>query len=54
MPLGHHPILRVPEGVTGRVSMSPFRFGQVFPGVFENPAKGGILFARSGGALLFS
>lgn len=41
MPLGHHPILRVPEGVTGRVSMSPFRFGQVFPGVFENPAKGG-------------
>jgi hypothetical protein len=41
MCFGHHPILTVPEGVTARVSLSPFRFGRVFPGQFENPAQGG-------------
>jgi len=48
MSLGHHPILRVPEGVTARVSLSPFRFGQVFPGMLEDPAKGGYSLLKAG------
>lgn len=41
MPLGHHAILRVEKAGGGRISTSPFRFGQVMPTPFENPAKGG-------------
>jgi hypothetical protein len=41
MPLGHHPILKVEPGVTGRVSLSAFQFGQVFPGPLECAANGG-------------
>ncbi len=39
---GNHPILDLsglPE-CTGRVSVSPFRWASVFPGVFSNPADG--------------
>lgn len=39
---GHHAMLHFPEGHRpGRVSTSPFVFGQVFPEEFESPAKGG-------------
>lgn len=39
---GHHAMLQFPEGHRpGRVSTSPFVFGQVFPDEFETPAKGG-------------
>lgn len=41
MCFGHHPILKVPEGATARVSVSPFCRGQVFPEELEDPAKGG-------------
>jgi hypothetical protein len=41
MSFGHHANLAVPKDATGRVSISPFHYGQVFPGVFEEPAKGG-------------
>jgi len=41
MCLGHHAILKLPAGASGRVSVSPFRFGMVYPGNFEDPAKGG-------------
>lgn len=42
MNFGHHAMLKFPayEG-SGRISMSPFVYGQVFPGMFENPAEGG-------------
>lgn len=48
MSFGHHPTLRVPEGATARVSLSPFCHGQVFPGRLENPAKGGYSLLRPG------
>jgi len=41
MPLGHHAILRVAAAGGGRISTSAFRFGQVMPTRFEDPAKGG-------------
>ena len=41
MPLGHHAILRFAGEGAARVSMSPFRFGQVMPTRFENPVQGG-------------
>jgi len=42
MNLGHHAILQFPpdEG-SGRISTSGFSFGQVYPGQFEDPARGG-------------
>lgn len=42
MNFGHHAMLKFPayEG-SGRISTSPFVYGQVFPGNFENPAEGG-------------
>ena len=40
--LGHHANLQFPdESGCGLVSTAPFELGQVFPGVFENPANGG-------------
>lgn len=48
MSLGHHAILRVPEGAAGRVSVSPFRFGQVYPGVLERPELGGYSILKPG------
>jgi hypothetical protein len=48
MSFGHHPILKIPEGALGRVSLSPFQFGQVFPGQLENPAQGGYSILKPG------
>ncbi|MDD5198296.1 MAG: hypothetical protein PHC88_00705 [Terrimicrobiaceae bacterium] len=48
MCLGHHAILKIPEGAAGRVSLSPFRFGQVFPGQLEESAKGGYSILKPG------
>ena len=41
MSLGHHPVLKLPGDGAGRISVSPFTYGQVYPGAFENPAQGG-------------
>jgi hypothetical protein len=45
---GHHAMLKVPDGVTARVSVSPFRLGRVFPGQLENPARGGYSILQPG------
>ena len=40
--LGHHAMLKFPEEEgSGRIAVSPFRFGQVNPLPFESPAEGG-------------
>ena len=49
MSFGHHPILRIPEGETARVSTSRFVYGQVLPEAFENPVIGGYSCLKSGG-----
>jgi hypothetical protein len=42
MSYGHHPCLRFPdEPGCGHLSTSPFVYGRVFPGQFEDPARGG-------------
>lgn len=42
MNYGHHAIVAFPpEPGSGVISISPFALGQVFPGMFEDPAKGG-------------
>jgi len=42
MNLGHHAMLKFPdEPGSGRLSTSRFLYGQVFPGTFELPEKGG-------------
>lgn len=48
MPLGHHPILKLPGANSGRLSLSRFTFGQVLPEVFENPADGGYSILKVG------
>jgi hypothetical protein len=48
MAFGHHAILKLPAPNTGRLSMSKFVYGQVFPGVFEEPAKGGYSILKPG------
>ncbi len=48
MSLGHHAILKVPENVAGRVSVSPFHYAQVFPGQMEDPAQGGYSILKPG------
>ncbi len=49
MNFGHHAMLRFPDAeMSGIVATSPFVYGQVFPGVFEDPAKGGYSFLRAG------
>jgi hypothetical protein len=48
MTLGHHAMLKFPCDGDGLVSLSPFRFGQVFPGQFEDPARGGYSSLRPG------
>jgi hypothetical protein len=40
MPLGHHAVLHPGAGRRGRISTSPFKFGQVLTTRFEDPAKG--------------
>lgn len=42
MPLGHHAMLKFPDAPgSGLISTSRFVHGQVFPGLFEDPAQGG-------------
>jgi len=48
MTFGHHAILKLPAPNAGRLSMSKFVFGQVFPGAFEEPAKGGYSILKPG------
>jgi hypothetical protein len=48
MPLGHHAILHVDAEGGGRISTSKFRFGQVMPTPFEDPAKGGYSCLKTG------
>src|SRR5208283_2743913 len=49
MCLGHHAMLRFPDGEgAGRIAGSGFRFGQVLPVPFENPAQGGYSSLRPG------
>jgi len=48
MALGHHPILKLPTANAGRISTSRFTYGQVFPGDFEDPSKGGYSILKAG------
>lgn len=48
MNLGHHAMLKFPPGEEGRISTSPLAFGQVYPGIFENPALGGYTALKTG------
>jgi hypothetical protein len=48
MTFGHHPILRISPGSIGRISTSPFIYGQVAPIPFEDPAKGGYYSLKPG------
>lgn len=46
---GHHPILRFPAAPgSGQLTTNRLRFGQVFPGTFEEPEKGGYQSLRPG------
>lgn len=49
MPLGHHLMLKFPppDG-SGRITTSPFEYGQVFPTGFEKPVEGGYNSLRAG------
>jgi len=46
MSFGHHAMLKFDS--PARISTSPFVFGQVFPGEFENPAIGGYTSLKAG------
>lgn len=49
MCLGHHPTLAFADHPgCARVAVSPFRFGQVYPGLFENPEQQGYSILRPG------
>lgn len=49
MSLGHHAMLKFPEELgSGVVSTSPFVYGQVCPGGFEQPAQGGYCALQAG------
>ncbi|MDD5351002.1 MAG: hypothetical protein PHQ12_12390 [Chthoniobacteraceae bacterium] len=49
MDFGHHAILRFPEEPgSGTVSTSRILYGQVYPGVFENPEQGGYSSLKAG------
>ncbi len=48
MNFGHHAMLKFPTGSVGRISTSPIRFGQVYPGPFENPVEGGYSCLKAG------
>lgn len=47
MNLGHHATLHFPAS-GGRISTSPLGFGQVYPGLFEQPAQGGYTALKPG------
>ncbi|HEY5792469.1 MAG TPA: hypothetical protein VIS74_04170, partial [Chthoniobacterales bacterium] len=46
MSFGHHAMLKF--ATEAHLSTSPFVYGQVFPGQFENPARGGYSSLRAG------
>ncbi|MDR3692856.1 MAG: hypothetical protein P4L46_25980 [Fimbriimonas sp.] len=46
MCLGHHAMVKF--RTEGNISLSPFDFGQVFPGQFENPVEGGYSSLKAG------
>ena len=48
MSFGHHAILKLPAPNSGRLSMSKFTYGQVFPGAFEEAVKGGYSILKAG------
>ena len=48
MPIGYHAMLRIPGTGGARISTSPFVHGQVFPGEFEDPARGGYSCLKKG------
>jgi len=48
MSFGHHAILKLPAPESGRLSMSKFTYGQVFPGTFEEVVKGGYSILKAG------
>jgi len=53
MSFGHHAMLRFPpQPGSGALSASPFLFGQVFPGAFEDPAQFGYSSLKPGAEFL--
>jgi hypothetical protein len=48
MCFGHHAILKLPAPDSGRLNVSKFTYGQVFPGTFEEPVKGGYSILKAG------
>ena len=48
MDFGHHAMLVFDDDEDARVSMSRFKLGQVYPGVFEDPENGGYSSLKSG------
>lgn len=51
MSFGHHATLKFPEAPgSGRIALSPWRFGQVCPERFEDPALGGYSSLKVGAA----
>jgi hypothetical protein len=49
MNFGHHAMLKFPSKVgSGKISTSPIAFGQVYPGQFEDPVKGGYTSLKPG------
>jgi hypothetical protein len=49
MNLGHHAMLKFPDAPgSGVISTSRFEYGQVFPGAFERPEKGGYCLLKPG------
>lgn len=47
MPLGHHAMLRFDQSA-GQIALSPFRYAQVCPTAFEQPALGGYNALKTG------
>ncbi|MCB1106103.1 MAG: hypothetical protein KDK74_15350, partial [Cephaloticoccus sp.] len=48
MTLGHHAMLRFPDEYgPGRIALSPWRHGRVYPVPFESPARGGYAALRT-------
>jgi len=48
MSLGHHAMIKCPDGKPGHIGLSPYRSGQVFPDQFEDPTIGGYSALKQG------
>lgn len=48
MCLGHHAMIKCPDGEPGHIGLSPYRAGQVFPDQFEDPTIGGYSALKQG------